>query len=242
MTSTETNPLVTRLTSTALDSGWFAPGPRQSLAGTVRMRLKQPSGDESQGAHTKVRVYADDLVELAGWGGAIEGGSVPASSVIDFAAFLAGAPFSLGGMRLMVRAFPYFSLANLKEVLAEGDDEVVAMLQDRLRAGDAALANELARIASPMSQSSEFDTDQKALVLEVLSAAQVPEFEHLVARLILETLGADDVQLKIAAIAAIGDLPSHTRDSLFSAQLDMLANSASVPPALRSAARAAVVR
>jgi len=135
------------------------------------------------------------------------------------------------------------SLSNLEALLEfdpETRDESMALMQQQLRSGDAFLAIELAFIASPRRQGGPFSVQQRAIAIEALAAARAPQFDGLVARLVLEALVSSEPSLQLAGIAAIGNLPGEYGQSFFSPLLRDIAAGGATPDRLRSAARAAL--
>ena len=129
----------------------------------------------------------------------------------------------------------WWSIDTLLDVDSDLDASLVAEVQRRIRAGDVVLAHALASIAfNPQ------DADRSALALEILAGARATRFDALVALIILKALMFGGETLKLAAIAAVGDLPRRLREDIFQAFLRTVAEATAEPDSVRAAAKAAL--
>ena len=91
----------------------------------------------------------------------------------------------------------------------EFSDQVVAEVQRRLRKHDDALLCEIIRSLTDTGDYEDYmyGPDGKALVIEALAGARVPEYADLVECEIYLALESPEEHLRFSAVAAISDLP-----------------------------------
>jgi len=114
----------------------------------------------------------------------------------------------------------------------------VGDLQRRLRLSDHSLAERLSSIADPDQTPHAYESEARALALEVLAAARAPQYDTLVTRTIARLLRETDETLLFSALAAVSNLPTPHRAGLHGL-IKSVATSPAFPRWIRDAAQAA---